>query len=111
MRDALARAQELADAGALSLRVSARALSGVAYARVRGAGATGFVDGLRESVNVIALASGAQAQVANRWGKTPEGIEIMRKIKREFDPQCAEPRPVCGVMTQFVFSPLVVALL
>lgn len=92
MCEALTRAQVLAGAGALRLRVSARALSGVAYVRAQGAGASHLADGLRESANVIVLACGAHAQVANRWGKEPGGIEVMRCIKREFDPRnCLNP--------------------
>lgn len=87
LRDALARAQTLASQNAIHLSGSARALSGVAYLRARGGGAVHFVDGLRESANVIALACGAQAHIQNRWGREPEGIEVMRRIKREFDPQ------------------------
>lgn len=89
MRDALSRAQALASQSAIRLRMSARALSGVAYARAQGGGAAHLADGLRESANVIALARGARAQVQNRWGKEPEGLDIMRRIKHEFDPQNA----------------------
>lgn len=87
LHEALARAQALAGQSAIRLRVSARALSGVAYARAQGGGVAQLVDGLRESANVIVLAHGPQVEARPRWGREPEGLDMMRRLKREFDPR------------------------
>lgn len=83
----LARLGAVAGGLGLRLRVSARALSGVAYARARGGRAAHLQAALADGARVVALAAGRDVGVVNRWGAPPEGIEVMRRIKREFDPQ------------------------
>lgn len=75
----------------LELRVVARALSGIAYLRLRGAN-----DALRSTHRVL-LAGWPQLVVLAKprtllaelpiWGAPPTNLELMRRIKREFDPE------------------------
>ncbi len=88
---ALVRARELAARCGLSLRVAARALGGVAYARVRGADEglrawhAGLLAGPAE-LAVLAARPGLAAELPV-WGRPPANLELMRRIKAEFDPE------------------------
>lgn len=85
---ALAQAHRLASDDGLSLSLSARALSGVAYARLRGPGAAGALQrmsALTPAARMTVLARGGDAGTS-AWGAPPNGIDLMRRLKREFDP-------------------------
>ena len=103
LEQAITHAAVAADSLGLALRVDARALSGVGYLRARAStkndveGVNQLASWLREirgrglEVTVLAwpgLRSAGQdlkASIAT-WGTPREGIELMRRIKREFDP-------------------------
>jgi glycolate oxidase FAD binding subunit len=81
---ALGRIEELAARHGCAATASARALNGVIYARLRP------VDGAALRAIVAAL-PGVQwvATTLNdvpRWGPPPSGLDLMRRIKAEFDP-------------------------
>jgi glycolate oxidase FAD binding subunit len=74
----------------LALQLSARALSGVAYLRVNGANATlrSWHSALLASSALTVLAAPAQlAQELAVWGAQPTNVDLLRRIKAEFDPQ------------------------
>lgn len=79
-----------AHAGDLRLLVAARALSGVAYLR-----AAGPDDALRAfhaalltaSPQAVVLAAPPALADAPVWGAPPANLELMRRIKAEFDPE------------------------
>ena len=80
----LAPALDRLAAHAPSACVSARALDGVAYARIQSQSAA-------ELMRTIALVPGVQWVATNtegvpRWGALPDGGAMMRRIKQEFDP-------------------------
>jgi glycolate oxidase FAD binding subunit len=89
-------ARALADArgraAGLSLLIAARALSGVAYLRLRGpAAALGacYSELLRSWPQTIAIAVPPVPELAALpiWGAPPANLELMGRIKAEFDPQ------------------------
>lgn len=82
---AVGRLEALAAASGAEVLVSARAASGVCYARLRP------LDPAR--LRGLAAGLGGLQWVATalpdtpRWGRTPPGAETMRRIKAEFDPR------------------------
>lgn len=82
---AIERLEALAAACGARAAVSARAASGVCYARLRP------LDPAR--LRSLAEGLGGLQWVATplpgtpRWGRTPPGVETMRRIKAEFDPR------------------------
>jgi glycolate oxidase FAD binding subunit len=79
-----------ADRLGLRLAICARALSGLAYLRLRGADdalAQAHAALLRAwpSLNVLAAAPDLAARL-DLWGHAGEGTTLMRRIKHEFDP-------------------------
>jgi glycolate oxidase FAD binding subunit len=88
---ALADAQMLAVHHALNLRISAHALNGVAYLRTSGddgALRSWHADLLarRPQLTVIGAAPHLRAELP-LWGAPPANLELMRRIKHEFDPE------------------------
>jgi glycolate oxidase FAD binding subunit len=87
---ALALATGLAQHHGLTLLLDARALAGVAYLRVRGAATRAFLAELRAGLaggDVVAMgANPPLTEPGEVWGEPPEGLELMRRIKAEFDP-------------------------
>lgn len=68
-----------------SAEISARALEGVTYIRLRGSDAT-RLNALLATLPGVQWTATPIAGV-RRWGQTPEGNDTMRRIKNEFDPQ------------------------
>jgi glycolate oxidase FAD binding subunit len=64
-------------------------LNGVAYVRVDGEAWKKFhaaaVAALPDAF-VVTLGLGAPEPSLNVWGRPPNGLEVMRRIKAEFDP-------------------------
>lgn len=94
MGAALIACEELRDQLA-ALTIDARALNGVAYLRLRGEGEqlkrayaqlTAALGQRAPSARLNALAGQARGQLPV-WGRAPEGIDVMQRIKDEFDPQ------------------------
>ncbi|NNJ10330.1 FAD-binding oxidoreductase [Chloroflexales bacterium ZM16-3] len=89
---ALADAESLAARHGLGMRVAARALSGLAYLRVRGddAGAQRqFHADLLGRWTQLALLAGPPALKAEVpiWGTEIPNLSLVRRIKQEFDPE------------------------
>jgi D-lactate dehydrogenase (cytochrome) len=93
---ALDAAADSARALGLELRLTARALSGVAYLRASGAvaGLRALHGGLVGRWRHAHLLDGAPELLAgaDRWGAPPPGLALMRALKEEFDP-CGRMRP------------------
>lgn len=77
----------------LRLRYTARALSGVVYARVDGGDLSAWLHALRDALPAANLAlldpagiSGGAPETLG-LGQPPEGLAVMRRIKSEFDPK------------------------
>ena len=95
---ALSAVADSAAYAGLSLLTDARALSGVAYLRVRGTSPEALLDYYQALVAalvrgaptaqlaVLACEPGLKEQLPV-WGTLPEGLDVMRRIKSEFDPQ------------------------
>lgn len=84
LADARSRAGEQ-----IVLAICARALSGVAYLRARGPveGLRAFHGSLlRAWPHTVALAAPSALADIPLWGAPPENLELMRRIKAEFDP-------------------------
>ncbi|OAI42725.1 hypothetical protein AYO41_03785 [Verrucomicrobia bacterium SCGC AG-212-E04] len=80
---------EVAKKHALRLQISARALNGVAYVRTHGAAWRAFHQAALAAVpdaSIVTLGLGAPEPSVNVWGRPPNGLEVMRRIKAEFDP-------------------------
>ncbi|MBX0328160.1 FAD-binding oxidoreductase [Oscillochloris sp. ZM17-4] len=90
LREALAHAEALAGRRGLGLSVSARALSGVAYLRARGAladlaGLYGDLGARWRHAHLLAGPDGLLAG-APTWGAPHAALALMRAIKAELDP-------------------------
>ena len=88
---AVARARDLAAGHGLGLRVAARALGGVAYLRAQGPdeGLRAWHAGLLAGPAELAVLAARPALAAELpvWGRPPANLELMRRIKAEFDPE------------------------
>jgi len=78
------RVEAFAAAADGSALIGARALSGVIYARLRGLDGPVLSGTLAELPGVQWVATDLPG--VPRWGPPPQGIEVMQRIKREFDP-------------------------
>jgi len=90
---AIGAAGALAARFGLRLRYTARALSGVVYARVDGREPAAWLRALRDALPAANLAlldpagiSGGMSESVTP-GRPPEGLALMRRIKAEFDPK------------------------
>lgn len=90
---AIGAAGALAARFGLRLRYTARALSGVIYARVDGGDPGVWLRALRDALPAAnfamldpAGASGGMPESLS-FGRPPEGLAVMRRIKAEFDPK------------------------
>ncbi|HWQ15258.1 MAG TPA: FAD-binding oxidoreductase [Roseiflexaceae bacterium] len=82
--------EALADAVGAQAAISARALSGTLYARLCPLEADVLAGILERLPGLQWVATDLPG--TPRWGPPPQGIEVMRRIKREFDPQnCLNP--------------------
>ncbi len=88
LADALADARSLAEQHGLTLRVVAYALSGVAYLRAEGEAIAAWHGALlaRWPQLTVTAAPPALASELPVWGAPPANLELMRRIKQEFDP-------------------------
>jgi glycolate oxidase FAD binding subunit len=90
---AIAAAGALGVRFGLSLRYTTRALSGVAYARVGGGDPDAWLHALRDALPAANLAILDPAGMSGglpdalTFGRPPEGLAVMRRIKAEFDPK------------------------
>jgi glycolate oxidase FAD binding subunit len=95
MGAALVVSESLRD-GLGALAIDARALSGVAYLRLGGsaeqlqaayATLTANLGQRAPSARLSVLAGQERTASLQAWGRAPEGIDVMQRIKDEFDPQ------------------------
>jgi glycolate oxidase FAD binding subunit len=87
--DSLLALQRLATEHNMRLQVSARALNGIAYVRADGDAWKKFHAAALAAVPdafVVTLGLGTPEPSLNVWGRPPNGLEVMRRIKSEFDP-------------------------
>jgi glycolate oxidase FAD binding subunit len=88
---ALGDARELAARYGVQLRVSARALNGVAYLRAQGedgALRSWHADLLNRRPHLVVLGAPLHLRAElPLWGAPPANLELMRRIKHEFDPE------------------------
>jgi glycolate oxidase FAD binding subunit len=82
--DAIARCEAAAARAGASAVVDARALSGVLYLRLQPVTSASLTSVLRDLPGVQWVATTLPA--TPRWGAPPQGIEVMRRIREEFDP-------------------------
>lgn len=80
----IAQVDVLAVRGGYPILVDARVLSGVVYARVRGLDAARLARLLPLLPALQWVATTLPGTL--RWGEVPSGIDLMRRIKSEFDP-------------------------
>lgn len=80
----LGQLEVLAERAGQSAAINARALTGVLYARLRSVTAEALqqLHGAMPAIQWIATT----LPDAPRWGTPPPGLELMRRIKAEFDP-------------------------
>ena len=74
---------------AMRLHFSARALNGIAYVRARGAAWKTFhavALAAAPDASIVTLALGVPEPSLDVWGRPPSGLDVMRRIKAEFDP-------------------------
>ena len=80
----IARIEALAAERGQTAAITARGLNGVIYARLRPVIA-GELAGLCATLPAIQWIATTIAE-APHWGAPPPGLELMRRIKEEFDP-------------------------
>jgi glycolate oxidase FAD binding subunit len=76
--------QAAAQAEALGAAVVARALSGTLYARLSGLDAAGLGAAAARLPGLQWIA--ANLSGGPRWGAAPQGLDVMRRIRQQFDP-------------------------
>ncbi len=81
----------VAKANGATVTFSARALNGVGYFRLRGEPATlgRAWKSLAETMpaaSLVSLGAGSPEAAPSPWGRMPGGLDVMRRLKREFDP-------------------------
>jgi glycolate oxidase FAD binding subunit len=81
---AVAEIEALGAACGQAIAIDARGLNGVIYARVRPVEAAGLNE-LRAALPAIQWIATMLPHVSG-WGVAPPGLELMRRIKNEFDP-------------------------
>ncbi len=87
--ESLVALQRLAREHGMRLQISARALNGIAYVRADGDAWKKFHAAAVAAVPdafVVTLGLGTPEPSLNVWGRPPNGLEVMRRIKSEFDP-------------------------
>lgn len=82
--DAIARCEASAARAGASAIIDARALSGVLYLRVRPVASASLAGMLSDLPGVQWVAT--TLPDTPRWGAPPQGIEVMQRIREEFDP-------------------------
>lgn len=93
-----------------ALTIDARALSGVAYLRLGGsseqlnaayAKLSSTLGQKATSARLSVLAGQERAESLQAWGRAPEGIDLMQRIKDEFDPRAIlNPGRLADTMTR-----------
>ncbi len=86
---ALITLQGLAKKPPLRLQISARALNGIAYVRAQGAEWRAFHQAALAALpdaSLVTFGLGTPEPSINVWGRSPNGLDVMRRIKSEFDP-------------------------
>jgi glycolate oxidase FAD binding subunit len=87
---AAAQVEALAEAAGAAAAISARALSGALYARLGPLEAPALAALLARLPGLQWVATDLPG--TPRWGPPPQGVEVMRRIKNEFDPyNCLNP--------------------
>jgi glycolate oxidase FAD binding subunit len=81
---AIAQCEASAARVGASVAISARALSGVLYARVRSVTAAALTTLTAELPGLQWVAT--TLPDTPRWGAPPQGLDVMRRIREEFDP-------------------------
>jgi glycolate oxidase FAD binding subunit len=81
---AAARVEELGARHGATAALTARALSGVAYARLSELDSPRLAAILEEIPGLQWVATDLPG--TPRWGPAPQGVEVMQRIKQEFDP-------------------------
>ncbi|MDW8214473.1 MAG: FAD-binding oxidoreductase [Roseiflexaceae bacterium] len=82
--DTIARCESSAVRAGASAVINARALSGVLYVRVRPVTSASLASLLNDLPGAQWVAT--MLPDTPRWGAPPQGVEVMRRIREEFDP-------------------------
>ncbi|MGB9752528.1 MAG: FAD-binding oxidoreductase [Roseiflexus castenholzii] len=82
--DVVVRCEAAAAGAGASVVIDARALSGILYLRVRSITSASLSSMLADLPGVQWVAT--TLPDTPRWGAPPQGIEVMRRIREEFDP-------------------------